>query len=135
MINQEKHVLVTSEGEFLKEVKFDGVAYWDYDYNGFPALKRMKNILQSDSMFRDFICVDDVVNIVLHNIKSSGIYDLGTSDPVTFSYVADCVVEKYGGEIEIIPFPNNLIGKYQNFTCAQKVWDNYKFKTIKEFLS
>ena len=53
MINQEKHVLVTSEGEFLKEVKFDGVTYWEYSYNEFPFLKRMKNTLQSDSMFRE----------------------------------------------------------------------------------
>lgn len=53
MINQEKHVLKTIEGEFIKEVKFDGVTYWEYDYNSFPELKRMKNTLQSDSMFRE----------------------------------------------------------------------------------
>lgn len=53
IVNQEKHVLGSLEGEFLKEVKFDGVTYWEYDYNGFPALKRMKNTLQSDSMFRE----------------------------------------------------------------------------------
>jgi len=34
-------------------VKFDGIAYWEYDYNGFPQLKRMKNTLPSDSMFRE----------------------------------------------------------------------------------
>jgi ADP-L-glycero-D-manno-heptose 6-epimerase len=89
----------------------------------------------SDSMFRDFICVDEVVDIVINNKKNSGIYDLGTSDPVTFEYVANCIIQKYGGEIEIIPFPKHLVGKYQNFTCAQKIWDNYKFKTINQFLS
>lgn len=89
---------------------------------------------ESDCMFRDFICVDDVVNIVLYNIKGSGIYDLGTSDPVTFKYIAECIVEKYGGEIETVPFPNHLIGKYQNFTCAEKIWDNYKFIKIKDYL-
>lgn len=88
----------------------------------------------SDGIFRDFICVDDVVNIVLYNTKESGIYDLGTSDPVTFKYIADCVIEKYGGEIETIPFPEHLIGKYQNFTCAQKIWNNYKFMGIKDYL-
>jgi hypothetical protein len=50
---QDKHVLAKIEGEFLKEVKFDGVPYWEYDSNGFPQLKRMKNTLQSDSMFRE----------------------------------------------------------------------------------
>lgn len=34
-------------------MKFDGVTYWEYDYNGFPQLKRMKNTLPSDSMFRE----------------------------------------------------------------------------------
>lgn len=34
-------------------MKFDGIAYWEYDYNGFPQLKRMKNTLPSDSMFRE----------------------------------------------------------------------------------
>ena len=42
----------------------------------------------SESMFRDFICVDDLVEIVLNNDKGSGIYDLGTSDPVSFKHVA-----------------------------------------------
>ena len=72
--------------------------------------------------------------IVLYNIKGSGIYDLGTSDPVTFKYVADCIVEKYGGEIETVPFPKHLMGKYQNFTCAEKIWDNYKFIKIEDYL-
>lgn len=53
VVNQEKHVLGTIEGEFIKEVKFDGVTYWEYDYNGFPQMRRMKNTLQSDSMFRE----------------------------------------------------------------------------------
>ncbi len=34
-------------------MKFDGLAYWEYDYNGYPQLKRMNNTLQSDSMFRE----------------------------------------------------------------------------------
>lgn len=88
----------------------------------------------SDCMFRDFVCVDDVVNIVLYNIKGSGIYDLGTSDPITFKYVADCVIKKYGGEIETVPFPKHLMGKYQNFTCAEKEWDNYKFIKVRDYL-
>jgi ADP-L-glycero-D-manno-heptose 6-epimerase len=96
---------------------------------------KLKLFEGSDSMFRDFICVDDVVDIVLNNKKDSGIYDLGTSDPVTFKYVADCIIKKYGGEIEIIPFPKNLIGKYQNFTCAQKEWGDYKFMTIQNYLN
>ncbi len=45
--------MTTVDGEFTKDVKFDGVTYWEYDYNGFPQLKRMKNTLLSDSMYRE----------------------------------------------------------------------------------
>ena len=58
----------------------------------------------SDKFLRDFICVDDLVNIVLYNNNPSGIYDLGTSNPVSFQYVAECVSKKYNGDIEYIPF-------------------------------
>lgn len=34
-------------------VKFDGNTYWAYDYDGFPKIKRMKNILFSDSTYRN----------------------------------------------------------------------------------
>ena len=42
--------------------------------------------------------------------------------------------KKYGGDIEYIPFPDHLEGKYQTYTCAKKEWGNHKFKTIKEYL-
>ena len=89
----------------------------------------------SDKFIRDFVCVDDVVNLVLENDKEeSGFYDLGTSNPVSFAQVAQWVVDKYGGEIEEVPFPEHLKGKYQEYTCAKKEWGDYKFKTIPEYL-
>ena len=87
----------------------------------------------SDKFFRDFICVDDIVDIVLNNDKPSGIYDLGTSNPTSFQEVGELVAEKYNGIIKYIPFPEHLKGKYQTYTCAKKEWD-YKFTTIKEYL-
>ena len=95
---------------------------------------KLKLFEGSDMFFRDFICVDDVVDIVLTNDKSSGIYDLGTSDPVTFQYVAQCVAKIYNGDIEEIPFPDHLKGKYQEFTCAKREWGNYRFTTIMGYL-
>lgn len=88
----------------------------------------------SENFYRDFICVDDVVNIVLNNNKQSGIYDLGTSNPVSFKYVAECVANRYNGEINYVPFPKHLVGKYQDFTCAKCEWDDYKFVTVEEYL-
>lgn len=95
---------------------------------------KLKLFEGSQDFLRDFICVDDIVDVVLNNNKDSGIYDLGTSAPVSFQYVAECCIKKYGGDIEYIPFPDHLVGKYQTYTCAKKEWSNHKFKTIKEYL-
>ena len=84
--------------------------------------------------FRDFVCVEDLVAIVLSNRKRSGIYDLGTSEPISFKDVAEYVAECYNVEIEFIPFPEHLIGKYQEFTCAKREWDDYKFIKVHHYL-
>ena len=94
---------------------------------------RLKLFEGSDEFLRDFIYVNDIVDIVLNNDKPSGIYDLGTSNPISFQEVGELIANKYEGEIEYIPFPENLKGKYQTYTCAKKEWD-YKFTTIKEYL-
>lgn len=95
---------------------------------------KLKLFEGSDKFFRDFVCVDNIVDLVLNNKKKSGIYDLGTSNPVSFQHVAECVAEKYNGEIEYIPFPDHLKGKYQDFTCAKPMWGDYKFTTIEDYL-
>jgi len=96
---------------------------------------KLKLFEGSDKFLRDFICVDDIVEIVLNNDKPSGIYDLGTSNPVSFQKIADCVIMKYNGEIEYIPFPEHLKGKYQDYTCAKKEWGDYSFITVEDYLS
>ncbi len=95
---------------------------------------KLKLFEGSSRLYRDFICVNDIVDIVLNNKKKSGIYDLGTSKPVSFQHVAECVANKYGGDIEYIPFPKHLVGKYQNYTCAKDIWDDYKFMTVEDYL-
>ena len=105
--------------KFTKQVKDTG------------ALKLFEG---SDKFLRDFVCVDDVVDIVLNNDKPSGIYDLGTSNPISFQEVGELVAEKYSGIIKYIPFPEHLKGKYQTYTCAKKEWGDYKFTTVEEYL-
>ena len=95
---------------------------------------KLKLFEGSDELYRDFICVNDIVDIVLNNKKKSGVYDLGTSKPVSFQHVAECVANKYGGEIEYIPFPKHLVGKYQSYTCAKPTWGDYKFTTVEDYL-
>src|SRR5262249_8522753 len=86
---------------------------------------------------RDFISVDDVVNVVLHfldNPDKSGIFNCGTGASQTFNDVAAATVNAVRGEqggkplaladlrsqglIEYGPFPAGLKEKYQSFTEA-----------------
>jgi ADP-L-glycero-D-manno-heptose 6-epimerase len=94
---------------------------------------KLKLFTGSHEFLRDFVCVNDIVNVVLDNNKPSGIYDLGTSKPISFQEVAELVIQKEGGEIEYIPFPDHLRDKYQTYTCAQKEFD-YKFMSVASYL-
>ena len=105
--------------KFTEQIKEDG---------------RLKLFEGSHNFKRDFICVDDIVDIVLDNNKPSGIYDLGTSNPTSFQEVAEIIATKYNGEIEYIPFPDHLQGKYQGYTKAKKEWGNYQFKTVRDYV-
>lgn len=71
---------------------------------------------------RDFIHVDDVVAVnlwLLDNPKVSGIFNVGTGRAQSFNEVARAAIGWHGqGEIEYIPFPEQLKGRYQSFTEA-----------------
>jgi ADP-L-glycero-D-manno-heptose 6-epimerase len=71
---------------------------------------------------RDFVYVADVADVNLwfmDNPKVSGIYNLGTGKSQTFNDVANAVISFHGrGNIEYIPFPAELEGRYQSFTEA-----------------
>jgi ADP-L-glycero-D-manno-heptose 6-epimerase len=82
---------------------------------------------------RDFIHVDDVVAVNLHFLEHrehSGIWNCGTGRAQTFNEVAAAVINAArgtraspaelaaAGHIEYIPFPPQLVGKYQSFTEA-----------------
>lgn len=71
---------------------------------------------------RDFIYVADVCEVnlwLLENAQVSGIFNVGTGCSQTFNDVARAVIDFHGrGEIEYIPFPEQLAGRYQSFTEA-----------------
>ena len=71
---------------------------------------------------RDFIHVDDVVAVnlwLLDNPGVSGIFNLGTGKAQSFNDVARAAIAWHGsGEIDYIPFPEHLKGRYQSFTEA-----------------
>lgn len=74
---------------------------------------------------RDFIHVHDVAKIMINDKRLSGIYDLGTGSTIKFSEIAKIVANKYNAEIEVVPFPNNLKGKYQHHTKSSIPMDSY----------
>ena len=86
---------------------------------------------------RDFVCVDDVVAVnlfFLDHPEISGIFNVGTGKAETFNQVAHATVNSIRrarkepelsieqlrdeGMLEYIPFPAQLVGKYQSFTQA-----------------
>lgn len=71
---------------------------------------------------RDFVYVGDVVRVglwFLDHPDKSGIFNVGTGRSQTFNEVANAVIGWHGrGEIEYIPFPAALKGRYQSFTEA-----------------
>jgi len=89
---------------------------------------------ESEFYYRDFICVEDVIQIMLNNKLGSGIYDVGTGNPISFKTVAKLVQRKYGGKIEVIPFPKHLEGKYQTSTKAKQVFQ-HTCKSLSQWLN
>lgn len=91
----------------------------------------------SDKCIRDFISVDDVVNIVINSLEQNlpaGIRDLGTGNPISFHEVAEILCEKYRGMIKIIPFPETLKSQYQFHTKARPLV-GYDFISLKDWVT
>lgn len=90
---------------------------------------------------RDFVYVGDVVDLnlwLLDNPSASGIFNCGTGRAQSFNDVAKAVINWYGkGEIEYIPFPDHLKGRYQSYTEAnldklRQAGYQGKFKTVEQ---
>jgi len=80
----------------------------------------------SDGFVRDFIAVTDVVAVNLFFLDEaaagrnlSGIYNLGTGAPRSFGDLGRIVAAVSGSPPPVsIPFPDDLRGQYQAYTCA-----------------
>lgn len=83
---------------------------------------KMKLFEGSDGFVRDFIYVDDVVDVNLFffdNPSINGIFNCGTGKAESFLKIAEIMKSLYeGSKIEFVPFPDALKGKYQTFTQA-----------------
>jgi ADP-L-glycero-D-manno-heptose 6-epimerase len=82
----------------------------------------------SDKYKRDFVCVDDIVEVHKQMLwkNVNGIFNVGTGTATSFQKVADLCSNKLGVDIEYIKMPDNLKGQYQEYTRA----DNSKLNNI-----
>jgi len=90
---------------------------------------------------RDFVYVGDAVAVnlwFLEHPDKSGIFNLGTGRSQPFNDIASSVIAHHGsGELEYIPFPEHLKGRYQSFTEAdisalRDAGYTAPFKTVQE---
>jgi len=81
---------------------------------------------------RDFFYVKDAVKMVYTLLKSdvSGIFNVGSGEANTWNAMAKNVFAAMGEKetIEYIPMPEDLVGKYQNYTCAKM--DKFQSKKL-----
>lgn len=91
-------------------------------FNQIKAGEKMKIFEGSENFLRDFIHIDDVISVndfFFENENISGIFNCGTGKAESFVEIAKALKEVYpSSEIEYIPFPEALKGKYQKYTQA-----------------
>lgn len=85
----------------------------------------MKLFEGSERFKRDFVYVKDIIYINLFFLKNSlkrGIFNCGTGKAESFLKIAEIIkslIKESNTKIEFIPFPQQLVGKYQSFTQAE----------------
>jgi len=98
-------------------------------YNQMLKDNTIKIFKGSKKFIRDFIYIDDVIdlNIFFYQNKVNGIFNIGTSNPRSFSDIAT-IFKTINSDVKIkeIDFPEKLKGQYQEFTKS----DNSLIKKI-----
>ncbi|MCO5233283.1 MAG: NAD-dependent epimerase/dehydratase family protein [Chitinophagales bacterium] len=108
--------------KFIQQVKTTGV---------------IKLFEDSGDYLRDFISVEDVVEIMYHAYlkEAHGTFNIGTGVTRSFESIANKIAEVYQGEIKTIKMPEELKPHYQIYTKAEnttllKAIGEYRFRNI-----
>ena len=74
----------------------------------------------SENFFRDFVYIDDIVDINLKflNSEKTGIFNAGSGRRNSFFNIAEEYKKYFEFDINYIEFPKELVGKYQKNTVA-----------------
>jgi ADP-L-glycero-D-manno-heptose 6-epimerase len=103
------------------------ISKWVSSKAGLIALYKSSNPRYGDGeQQRDFIHINDICKVIYHIINNggpSGIYNVGTGEPITYRALATKVYEARGVAPEAHNFvyrylPPELMGQYQYRTCA-----------------
>ncbi len=109
---QHKGRMMSVLHQLLRQLQEQGVCRLFEGTDGYP----------DGGQERDFIHVGDIVAINLHfgsGGMAKGIVNAGTGLARSFNDIARTLIAHLGqGRIEYIPFPAELVGKYQSFTQA-----------------
>ena len=78
------------------------------------------NLNQKFRIIHAHLAVEDLlINLYFYQTKTRGIFNAGTGKSRSFTDIARAIQDIHGsGQIEYIPFPEDLLGKYQKFTEA-----------------
>lgn len=104
---------------YYQYVKYGKAKLFKYDNHG-----RYKALSLPDlSPRRDFVYVDDCVNVIIWMIEHndiSGLFNVGTGIATTFEMIAKIVAKSVGKapDMEYIEMPEALQPQYQDYTCA-----------------
>ena len=129
--------------------------YHQYIKEGNVRLFSCTEGVLNGEQLRDFVYVGDVVNVNLHFLTKqtevSGIFNLGTGKSASYNDMAVSVINsvrrlqhqvemtlselRENGKILYIPFPDYLVGKYQNYTKADLAELRMKGRYSLPFLS
>jgi len=102
--------------------------------------KKIKIFSGSEEFLRDFIFIDDVINInmLFFKNRTNGIFNVGSGVARSFMDIAKVFKNHFKDtEIEEINFPKNLEGQYQKFTqsnnnALEKKLSNLSFLTLED---
>ncbi len=83
---------------------------------------KMRLFEGSEHFLRDFVHVDDVVKVnifLMDNPDISGLFNVGTGCVRSFTDMGNILNQLIpSAQLKIIPFPEDLNGRYQKYTCA-----------------
>lgn len=92
-------------------------------YNQIHESQKIEIFRDSGKFYRDFIYIDDVINVNLHFLNHpniSGIFNCGTGQPRSFAKIPE-IMEKHidiDFDVEEIDMPLHLVDQYQTYTRA-----------------